>query len=226
MRTILGVLIFFLSLNVYSERMGGFPKEISKKLDLKSLEEKHLNDIELKAQAATIFTVLAHTQELRIHQMNGAEGNQVFLHKDGHKEAVYDNSGNLVKDCLNQGSYNYHHPYKFPLAHFTADIMPWLIYGNCRNDPSTREQRISAYVSDLRLGFEQVLKNNQGYYLPEKFNFQGYGQSVAVSFYLNALSKAGFDFKSFVPKNINNKEQQVQFFKALENGFSIMLKSA
>lgn len=226
MKAIIGTFICLLSLNVYSGDMDTFPQEISDKLDLKNLETNHLDNIELKAQAATIFTILVHTQELEIHQLNGAVENQVFLHKDGHKEAVYDGSGKLVNDCLNQGSYNYYHPYQYPLGHFTADILPWLIFGNCRNDPSTKEQRIKAYVSDLRLGFSQVIENNRGFYLPENFGFKEYGQSVAVSFYLKALSEASFDFKSFVPKHINNREQQELFFLALEKGFGILLKNA
>lgn len=224
MKSTIGMLLFLLCFNVYSSGMEDFPRQISEKLSLERLESTHLNDVEIKLQIGFLLTILANTQELKIHQMNGAHGNKVLLHKDGHKEAVFDHAGNRVNDCLNKGSYNYYHPSKYPLAHFTADMLPWLIFGNCRNDPSTREQRISAYISDVQLGFKKITAKDSNMTLPETLDFSEYGQSVAVSFYLKAVSEAGFDFNSFVQKNINNKEQQEQFFKALEKGFGIVLK--
>lgn len=226
MKAITGILILFVALSASAEKMDDFPRQVSDQFELRKLKSKHLRDIDLKAQSATIFTMLAYTQELRIHQMGGAIGNQVFLHEDGHKEAVYDGEGALVTDCLNQASYNYYHPYQYPLAHFTADILPWLMWGNCKNDPSSKAQRIEAYISDLRLGFDQAIKSNQGFFLPEKFNFKGYGQSATISFYLKALESSSFDFGKFVPKNLHDKQQQELFFQALEEGFNALLKSA
>ena len=226
MKKLIIIILCFSAINVFARNMDGFPKQISKKLNLSKLKSKHLKNAELKAQAATIFTILAFTQELNIHQMNGESENKVFLHMDGHKEAVYDGEGKLVKDCINQGSYNYYHPYQYPLGHFTADILPWLIWGNCREDKSNKNQRIEAYMADLKVGFQQVLNNNQAFFLPENFKFKGYGQSVAISFYLKVLETSEFEFSAFVPENIQNKKQQELFFKALENGFKQLLKNA
>ncbi len=57
---------------------------------------------------ALLCAALMNTPEHYIHNFNGAEGNQVFVHKDGHREAVFDASGEPVTDCVNGPSYNYY----------------------------------------------------------------------------------------------------------------------
>lgn len=226
MRMLIAIVVCLVSINAIAGGKNEFPKQISKELQLETLTPKHLENIDFKDQVAAIFTILTFTQELGIHQMNGATNNQVYLHKDGHKEAVYNGKGELVQDCLNQGSYNYYNPSQHPLGHFTADILPWLILGICREDKSTKKMRIDAYISDLKLGFQRAIKSQQGFDLPENFNFSGYGQSVAISFYLKALEVSKFNFATFVPENIHDQEQQKLFFEALENGIKKLLKNA
>lgn len=105
---------------------------------------------------------LSHTSETSIHQMRGATGNQVFLHKDGHIEAVYDDKGKLVQDGINDGSYNYAHPIKEPLKHFNRDILPWILWGSSEKDPTTVEERLDAYSRSLGggLGAAQAASRN------------------------------------------------------------------
>jgi len=100
-------------------------------------------------QISLIRHWLAHTSEASIHQMRGATGNQVFRHTDGHREAVYDKDGKLVQDGINDGSYNYAHPVEEPLKHFNRDILPWILWGNSRTDPTTVEERLDAYSRSL-----------------------------------------------------------------------------
>jgi hypothetical protein len=57
-------------------------------------------------QISILYTILQNTTEVRIHQQNGAKDNQIYISPDGHKEAVYDKNGKLVKDGINDGSYN------------------------------------------------------------------------------------------------------------------------
>lgn len=99
-----------------------------------------------------IYNILRNTSEVYIHQQRGQYGNQVFLSKDGHKEAVFGPDGKLVQDGINDGSFNFFHPYNEPLGHFLVDILPWIHRGNSRNDPTSIEERIHSYVSDLEGG--------------------------------------------------------------------------
>ncbi len=103
-----------------------------------------------KREIALIHHWLANTSEVRIHQLRGASENKMYLHKDGHREAVYDGEGKLVKDGINDGSYDYAHPSKEPLKHFSRDILPWITRGNSRTDPTIIKERLEAY--SLALG--------------------------------------------------------------------------
>ena len=96
--------------------------------------------------------ILSHTSEIAQHNMNGVTTNVVYLHKDGHREAVYDSSDNLVTDDENQGSYNYYHPHKQPLRHFWYDTLPWIIWGNTEKDSTSPSERISAWLTDVKYG--------------------------------------------------------------------------
>jgi len=100
----------------------------------------------------TTYHVLKNTPELNIHQMRGAVNNKVYISKDGHKEAVYDNSGKLVTDPVNMGSYNYSHPSDEPFGHFVNDMLPWIMWGNSKDDPTSISERLSAYSKDLYIG--------------------------------------------------------------------------
>lgn len=104
------------------------------------------------ADKEIVFLMLSQTPEVKIHQMRGATKNKVYLHKDGHKEAVYDENGILVQDGINDGSYNYANPKSDPFGHYTQDIHPWIIYGMSPNDPTTKPERIHAYMLDLEAG--------------------------------------------------------------------------
>ncbi len=113
-----------------------------------------------KKEVALIHHWLANTSENRIHQLRGARDNKVFLHKDGHIEVVYNGEGNLVKDGINDGSYNYAHPIKEPLKHFNQDILPWILWGNSRKDPTTVKERLEAYSQDLSAGLSRAQVNH------------------------------------------------------------------
>jgi len=122
-----------------------------------SNSDKSSQDLSI-SEKDIVFLMLAQTQEFKIHQMRGATGNKVFLHKDGHKEAVFDKDGQLVKDGFNDASYNYAHPIRDPFGHYTKDIEPWMTYGASRKDPTSKKERIDAYVLDLEDGIIRARK--------------------------------------------------------------------
>ncbi|MDB4673646.1 hypothetical protein OAF27_02415 [Verrucomicrobiales bacterium] len=103
-----------------------------------------------------VWRWLANTSELPIHQLRGKTGNKLYLHKDGHKEAVYDTDGNLVKDGINDGSYNFAHPVEEPLKHFNQDILPWILWGSSKTDPTSVNERIAAYSRALGVGLSNA----------------------------------------------------------------------
>ncbi len=119
-------------------------------------------------QTAIVYLILKHTTEVHIHQQNGAIGNQVFVHKDGHSEAVFDKNKELVKDGVNDGSYNYFHPSEQPLRHFSFDISPWIMWGHSRTDSTTVKSRIYAFMGDCKtssifpVGDNYYSRNNSG----------------------------------------------------------------
>lgn len=96
--------------------------------------------------------ILSHTYEVTQHNIHGATGNRVFLHADGHKEAVFDPAGNLVRDSANMASYNYFHPQEQPLRHFVADTLPWIVWGNTEDDPTSTTERLGAWLTDVKYG--------------------------------------------------------------------------
>ena len=64
--------------------------------------------------------------------------------KGGSYELVYDSNGNLVTDEVNKGTYNYADPkgLKGKLDHGIKDLLPYLIFGNSKDDPTTISERI------------------------------------------------------------------------------------
>ena len=233
------LIIFLFSMTIgisYASNEVGFLKGLSSDLGLPKLNKKSIKNEEIKSNTAFIYTVLVNTRELRIHQMNGAVNNRVYVHDDG-REAVFvsdvDENGNdidgtskLVKGCLNRGAFNYYHYSDQPLGHFSGDIFPWLVLGNCKNDPSSLNQRIEAYMLDFRDGFRRAINSNEGYYLPKRFKFKKTGQSEAVGLFFKSLESQGFKLESFVPSHLHDLERQDEFFKALEKGMKELLKNA
>jgi TPR repeat protein len=107
-----------------------------------------------------LHRILANTPETSQHNMNGVSGNVVYVDEEGHKEAVYDVNGLLVEDLANQGSYNYFSRRTQPLRHFVADTLPWIVWGNAEDDPTTVKERISAFLEDFRYGVSVEFSSN------------------------------------------------------------------
>lgn len=212
-----------------------FSKSLTNEFGLQEYTVSDLDNTNTKVQAAFIYTLLANTEELRIHQFNGATDNKVYVKNDmengGYPEMVVrfekdqngekiDGTGVHVTDCENKGSFNFKHPQREPLGHFAQDILPWIKWGNCREDTTTREQRISAYIMDVELGLERIIANQSSYYLPNDFNFQKSGQAETVAFFTTALESSNFDLYSFIMNEQSSQEKRKDFYKALEQGIN------
>ena len=61
----------------------------------------------------------------------------------GSFELVYDSNDNLVTDPVNMGSYNKCDPDKSKIGHFIQDMVPYYLWGNSPDDPTTMMERIT-----------------------------------------------------------------------------------
>lgn len=175
-------------------------------------EKGFFKDEDNRWKANFIFVTLANTYEVNIHRMNGETGNQVVTDPQGHSEAVYDEDGKLVTDCANMGSYNYHNAQSEALRHFAFDTWPWIEFGNCREDPTTAEQRIEAYLKDLKSSLETVYAHADDMHVPKAMELSIDGQWQTVAFFFLILdSRSGADLSSLLKKD--KKERDAGFDK-------------
>ena len=130
-------------------------------------------------RAPAIAAALANAREVAAHRLRGADGNSVYLHPDGHREAVYDAAGELVRDGINDESYNYFHPSGDSLRHFTFDALPWLAFGNSPDDPTTPGERAGAFAADLAAGVDRAGRGADPPARPD-LGVDGAGEAVAV----------------------------------------------
>lgn len=163
-----------------------FMEGMEKKLGLSSyMEQIQHGEIDPK-HIAIIFNILRNTTEVYIHRQNGAIDNQVYLFPDG-REAVYDKNGDLVKDGINDGSYNYFHHAEKPLYHFSFDILPWIMFGQSQTDTTTIKSRIYAYMGDLEGGIRKALAHTE----MQQTTWKPDGQIQAIAVFLRAIYEGG-----------------------------------
>jgi len=167
--------------------MDSYPREIEKTLNLKPYIQKIQTGEIPQDHISILYTILLNTYEVCIHQQKGAKDNKVYVSSDGHKEAVYGKDGKLVKDGVNDGTYNYFGRTEDPLRHFTFDISPWIMWGMSRNEDTTVESRIYAYMGDLEVGIREALKQPARPIVEFKEN----GQIQAVAVFLRAIDEGG-----------------------------------
>ena len=170
-----------------------------------------------------IWLILQNTPEYYIHNLNGMIGNQVYIHEDGHSEAVFDKNGKPVKDGINDASYNYFDRRKDPLKHFSFDTHPWIMWGNSKKDTTSKKERIFGYVSDLEAGLRKALDSKDHLKNIQKDNWDRNGQLQALSIFIlvQEATKTTSLFSLF-EKDISSITDQDIFdvLKNLEIGFN------
>lgn len=130
--------------------------------------EGELNNIEFdrtntpsEYELIVIHYILSNTPEYNIHKMRGESENVVYIKKDeegtGCHEVVYDGNGDIVTNDYNQGSYNYYCYEDYPIKHFNEDILPWLLWGNTKDDPTSFDERMFYYTLDLDNGIQSYI---------------------------------------------------------------------
>ena len=149
------------------------------------LESGELN----QETVAKIVLLLTNTYETEVHRMSGQYENKTYLSKDGKKEAVYDKNGNLVKDGINDGSYNYFHPRNDPLRHFTFDMSPWIQFGASKKDSTSIEKRIHAYSADIFAAVSRIRKEKLTSGDKKVSELKQIGEREAVLIILTSIEK-------------------------------------
>jgi hypothetical protein len=167
---------------------------------------------------AILYTILKNTNEACIHQQNGAKDNEVYIMNDGQKEFVYDKNGEIVKDGINDGSYNYYHPFKEPLYHFSFDISPWIMLGQSRKDSTTVGSRIYAYMGDIEGGIHRALKEE----IRLKGNWKDDGELQALAVFYRAIQEGDAEilFDLFEPDAKVTDKEVIETLKRLNRGFN------
>jgi len=57
-------------------------------------------------------------------------GHRKFISADGYREVVFDSKGNLVKNDVFKGTFNFFSPSEYSNAHIQADVDPYVKHGN------------------------------------------------------------------------------------------------
>ena len=118
-------------------------------------EEHHNRDQNIQSLPETsdevkeqddVFTRLPDSKSI-YHQQGTSDThdpskNEKYVADDG-REAVYNEHGQLVKDPVNRGTFNRRHPENDPIGHFVEDVLPYWLWGNSPDDPTTFQERVT-----------------------------------------------------------------------------------
>lgn len=108
-------------------------------------------NIQVSYEAAIRFWTEMYYRDALFH-VQGDRGrnlfNRKFVSPDGHSEAVFHHIGNgcwvLATDPVNMGTYNFVAPNGILgyVGHGFADVLPYVIWGNTPDDPTTAWERV------------------------------------------------------------------------------------
>lgn len=118
---------------VLSRELHYARNEINKNLPVTAKDAENANWHKIIANAHQ-FTSKSSTENIK------------YVDPTGKFEAVYNNAGQLITNPLDMGSYNFSPSDISKLRHAKDDVLPWLIYGNTPDDPSTIRQRSAAIL--------------------------------------------------------------------------------
>jgi hypothetical protein len=157
-----------------------------------------------------VFFILGHSSEVHIHQMRGEDKNQVFVRTEkengGYAEAVYDKNGDLVTSSYNEGSFNYYLYDVEPLKHFSADMLPWLVYGNAKDDPTSFNERLYYYLNDLDRGIQYyIFKGKPGSIENVSFDKLSKEDKMVIRFFCHLVFNKNFK----IQLNEENREKLI-----------------
>lgn len=221
-RVLLIILIGSLYACASQPNVESMSRSMKRQFELATYTAADLDEPEVGLQAAFIYTVLYNSVEVWTHRMNGEVNNQVLVHESG-AEIVFDADNNRVDSCENAGSFNYAHYRRQPLAHFTVDSLPWLLWGNCRQDSTTVQQRVDAYLRDFSDGLERVNSAATPLSIPADIDLASPGNSEALAFFNAAFAAADYDVSSVIAERPMTDEAINDLLLHLNQGFIQLL---
>ena len=180
-----------------------------------------------KEQLSAIWYILSRTGEINIHQMRGERENRVFIRKsdknNGYMEAVYDGEGKLVTNSYNKGSFNFYYYREEPMNHFLFDSLPWLEWGNAKDDPTTFDERLYYYIQDLDLGIQAYIFESKRETRP-KIAFESLDgqQRLAYQFFSYLLFNEKYSIK-LEANNLNRLKKDSKFYYQYFSQLRILL---
>ena len=188
----------------------------SEKLNSSRTNAYDLSNPDVQMKLAFVHTVLLQTRQKHSHQLNGETENEYFIRKRDGAEAVFDQHGMLVTNCVNKSVANLENPLENPLAHFSMDVWPWLKNGKCNTPKTTTNQRVDAYIRDLRDSITLTAITGGGFHLPENpnlmtKNFKGF------FLFVTQLERRGFKVKDFMQFGIARVERRELFLAMIRN---------
>lgn len=102
----------------------------------------------LHAATNNPYWVRVEDDKALCHQFTATDKPNVkFVSIDGHFEAVYSAAdGSLITDSRDVGTYNIVPHTESGLGHFSYDILPWIVWGNSEDDPTSSFDRIKLAI--------------------------------------------------------------------------------
>jgi hypothetical protein len=172
-------------------------------------------------QLGVIYLSLRNLVEVVSHQLRNARGNKVYMHADGHRQAVVDEKGQYVKDGFNDAAYLYFTVREQPLLHFTYDVFPWLALGRTRIDPTSKAERIYAFMGDLEYAILKGRGERSALDALAASSWSSPGEITALAVFLEViqLGKATEVFEWFASDDKIETVDILRVMKALHAGF-------
>jgi len=89
-----------------------------------------------------------------MHQFHTEDGvkNAKWISPDGHREVVYTGKGknqHITYDPRDVGTYNYNSHKESLIGHTIKDVIPYVLVGNSKYDPTTKAERITASIRNV-----------------------------------------------------------------------------
>jgi len=176
--------------------------DIGKILKSKNFKEYKFNTekIPTPEHLSIIWFILSNTEEVKIHQMRGEKDNTVYIRtvkeNGGYGEAVFDSTGKPVTNSYNKASFNYYFYENEPIKHFQNDTLPWLEYGNTRDDPTSFQERLYHYTLDLNGGIQAYISKSNSENLPKiDLNELSSNEKLVYQFFDYILFNVNFEIK-------------------------------
>ena len=203
------LMIMVFSINIFSKENGN--------INLETLfpftYERPMNPNQ--EQLSIIRYILKNTYENNIHKMRGESENKIYTNEDG-REAVFDKDGKLVTNSYNRGSFNNYSNEKEPIKKFLVDIVPWLKFGNAKDDPTSFNERLYYYTLDLDYGIQSYVFKGSKEKL-DKVSFTDLSSDEKEVYFIFIKLLFNNDYKIKLNKNniarlIKDKEYYYSYF--------------